>query len=213
MILEHLVVGRLSSNCYLVGCAQTHQAIVIDPGDDADRILAAIEEHALTVSHLVLTHFHFDHILAAEEVRQGTGAHLAIHYLEADYLREPPPLFRFYSPAVPHGLRADVLLHDGDTLEIGTMQAHVLHTPGHSPGGISLWIKQEGVAFVGDLLFQRGIGRTDLAGSSARELVRSIQEKLFVLPDETIVYPGHGPATTIGEEKRDNPWVSQRTPR
>ncbi|MBC7236046.1 MAG: MBL fold metallo-hydrolase [Chloroflexi bacterium] len=207
MILQRLVVGPLSSNCYLVGCDETREAMIIDPGGDAEEILAAVEKHKLHVTLVVLTHFHFDHALAAKPVCQATGARLAIHYLEVGYLREPPVLFRLFSPEVPRGLEADLLLHDGDVLQIGTLQARVLHTPGHSPGSISLWLEQEGVLFSGDLLFQDGVGRTDFPGSSAWELMRSIQERIFTLPEETVVYPGHGPETTVGTEKRYNPWV------
>jgi hydroxyacylglutathione hydrolase len=208
MILEHLVVGQLSSNCYVVGCDQTHKALVIDPGGDADAILEAIEAHALQVTQIVLTHFHFDHVLAAGDVRAATGAVVAIHASEVQALQKPPALFRFFSPESP-SLKADLSLQDGDILEVGTLRVEVLHTPGHSPGSISLWIEGEKVLFSGDLLFQRGVGRTDFPGSSAQDLLRSIRERVFALPDETVVYPGHGPSTTIDAEKRGNPWVRE----
>ncbi|OGO05001.1 MAG: hypothetical protein A2Y73_03060, partial [Chloroflexi bacterium RBG_13_56_8] len=159
-------------------------------------------------SLIVLTHFHFDHVLAVEAVRAETKASLAIHHTEAAYLKNPPPLFRFFSPHAPNGIVADRLLEDGDHLEIGDLTVEVLHTPGHSPGGISLWIAQERVVFSGDALFRSGIGRTDFPGASYEVLLRSIRERLFALPDNTKVYPGHGPPTTIGYERQTNPWAS-----
>lgn len=207
MILKTLVVGRFQTNCYLVASEQTHEAMIIDPGGDAKQILAAINSAGVQVKQIVLTHFHFDHISAVDSVRSQTGARVAIHRDEAALLAEPPALFRFFIPNVPHGLVADHLLQHGDTLNIGELVVQVLHTPGHSPGGISLWIASEGVVFCGDALFREGIGRTDFPGSSHEVLQRSIRERLFSLPDETIVYPGHGPRTTIGHERKYNPWV------
>lgn len=210
MILRPLIVGKLDTNCYLVACERTREALVVDPGGDAPDILAAIEELKLTVRCIVLTHFHFDHILAAPEVRERTRAPLAIHELGAPLLAEPPALFRFFSPDIPQGLTADRVLRDGEHLRLGEVDVEVLHTPGHSPDGISLWIAKEKAALSGDLLFNGGVGRTDFPGSDAATLVRSVRERLFPLPDEVAVYPGHGPKTTIGQERRNNPWVGER---
>ena len=206
MILKRLEVGQLGSNCYIVGCSRTRRGIVIDPGADAGKIQNAIQETGLIIELIILTHYHFDHVMAAGEVQDTTGAKLAIHTAEADLLADPPPLFRFFSPATP-ALQADRHLYDGDRLELGDLEIDVLHTPGHSPGGISLHIMAEGVLFSGDALFREGIGRTDFPGSNPSVLVSSIREKLYTLDDETIVYPGHGPKTTIGWEKRNNPFV------
>ena len=208
MILRQLVVGRLSTNCYMLGCERTREAMVIDPGGDAGSILEAVVELDLQVQQIVLTHSHFDHILAADELRSATGAGLAIHSSEASMLTDPPALFRFFAPQTPRGLVADRLLDDGDILSVGELQAEVLHTPGHSPGGISLWMAEEGIVFCGDTLFQQGVGRSDFPGSDHETLMRSIRERLYALPDETVVYPGHGPSTTIGHERQHNPWVS-----
>jgi hydroxyacylglutathione hydrolase len=214
MILKTLVVGQLKTNCYLVACEHTREALIIDPGDDADEIMAALASLGagsqlapFQARHIVLTHFHFDHILAAEALRLKTGASLAIHRDDADALSDPPALFRYFSPGALRGLKADRLLEDGEMLHVGELVVQVLHTPGHSPGGIALWIATEGIVFGGDTLFREGVGRTDFPGCSAEELLRSIRERLFALPDETVVYPGHGPATTIGHERRHNPWV------
>ena len=207
VILCTLVVGPLQTNCYLVGCERTRQAMIIDPGADADKIMAAVVRLGLKVTQIVLTHSHFDHILAVDPVRSETGAVVAIHEHEAEHLTQPPTLFRFFAPNIPEGLVADRLLHDHDLLSVGDLKARVIHTPGHSPGGVSLYVASEGVVFCGDSLFRDGVGRTDFPGSSHHLLVRSIRERLFALPDETTVYPGHGPQTTIGRERRHNPWI------
>ncbi len=206
MILRTLQVGPLASNCYLVGCERTQEGLLIDPGDDAPRIRQALEQTGLHIGLIVLTHYHFDHTAAAEALRQATGAPLAIHADEAELLRNPPALFRYFRPSIPM-LQADRLLKDGESLAIGGLEIVVLHTPGHSPGGISLHIPAEGVVFSGDTLFHQGVGRTDFPGGDKEVLEASIRNKLYVLPDETWVYPGHGPETTIGWEKRHNPFV------
>jgi len=208
MIIRTLEVGALRTNCYLVVAEPSRQAVVIDPGGNADVILAALRELEATVRLIPLTHFHFDHIMAAPEVRRATGAPLAIHEAEATLLAQPPALFRFAYPDTP-GLTADRLLRDGDELTFGEVTLQVLHTPGHSPGGVSFYCAGEGVVFCGDVLFAEGVGRTDFPGSSGEQLVRSVRERLFALPDDTVVYPGHGPATTIGHERRSNPWVGE----
>jgi len=208
VILRTLEVGTLHTNCYLLGCERTHQAMIIDPGGNAERILALVDDLGLQVDLIVLTHFHFDHVLALEAVRSGTGAEVAIHEADAGHLTDPPMLFRFLAPPVPRGLVADRLLRDGDLISVGDLRAQVLHTPGHSPGSLSLYLASEGAVFSGDALFRDGLGRTDFPGCSHSTLVRSIRERLFALPDETAVYPGHGPETTIGRERRHNPWVA-----
>lgn len=208
MIVRTLEVGMLRANCYLVVSEASREAAVIDPGGDPSVILGTLEELGATARAILLTHFHFDHIMAAPEIVRATGAPLAIHEAEADLLARPPALFRFARPDVPR-LTADRLLHDGDTVVVGDVSLEVLHTPGHSPGGVSYYVKDEGVVFCGDALFAEGVGRTDFPGSSAELLARSIRERLFGLPDETVVYPGHGPSTTIGHERRANPWVGE----
>ena len=207
MILRTLAVGQLDTNCYLVACERTHEGLVIDPGADAEEILNALTTLEVRVGQIVLTHYHFDHVLAADALRRATGASLAIHESEAALLTKPPALFRFFAPQTPQGLVADRLLRDGDRLNVGDLCVEVLHTPGHSPGGISLWIDSEGVVFSGDTLFREGLGRTDFPGGDQELLLHSIRERLLALPEETIVYPGHGPATTIGYERQHNPWL------
>jgi len=207
MILRTLMVGDLGTNCYLVACSETRAGLVIDPGGHAARILAAVRELAIDVQLIALTHFHFDHILATDEVRDATGAPLAIHRAEGDMLTHPPALFRMFAPGTPAGMVADRLLDDDEVLEVGALRIQVLATPGHSPGGVSFWVADEDVVFSGDALFREGVGRTDFPGSNSRVLVRSIRERLFALPAETVVYPGHGPSTTIAHERARNPWV------
>lgn len=210
ILLERLVVGRLQTNCYIVGCAQTNETMIIDPGDEAERILKAVHAAGLETTDIVLTHFHFDHILAADALHEETGAMLHIHESEADHLRHPPTLFRAFSPDIPQGLEADNLLQEGDALSVGDLNIRVLHTPGHSPGGVSLWLPEEEAIFCGDTLFREGLGRSDLPGGDHQALIRSIREKILTLPKETRVYPGHGAPTTVVHEKRHNPWLVSR---
>ncbi|MFP3896766.1 MAG: MBL fold metallo-hydrolase [Anaerolineales bacterium] len=210
MLLEHLVVGRLQTNCYIVGCQQTDKALIIDPGAEAERLLESVRATRLEVTDIVLTHFHFDHILAANPLRKATGATLHIHENEAEYLCHPPDLFRAFSPNIPQGLKADNLLQEGDIFPVGRLNIQVLHTPGHSPGGISLWLPEEEAVFCGDTLFREGLGRSDLPGGDHQTLLKSIHAKLLALPKETRVYPGHGAPTTVAHEMRHNPWLATR---
>ncbi len=207
MILKTLVVGPLETNCYLLGCERTHQAAIIDPGDDSVDILLAVRELGLEVVWILLTHFHFDHVLAAHAVQRTTGARVAIHAEDAPLLHHPPAALRAFGPAASSSLRVDRLLADGDALSVGEVNIQVLHTPGHSPGSASFYLAREKAVFSGDALFCEGVGRTDLPGGSYQVLLESITHRLLALPDDTTVYPGHGPATTIGHERLHNPWL------
>jgi len=208
MILRALAVGPLATNCYILGGEEDRRGLVIDPGDEAERIAAEIVAEGLCVQAILLTHSHFDHVLAADALRAATGAPIAIHTAEADWLAHPPAPLRAYVDPWP-AFSADRTLADGDVLEVGALTVRVLHTPGHSPGGASYWVAGEGVVFCGDALFREGIGRTDLPGGDGETLAQSIRERLFTLPEETIAYPGHGPSTTIGHERRRNPWLGR----
>jgi len=182
--------------------------MIIDPGAEAGNILKMVQQMGLSISLIVVTHAHIDHIDALRAVKERTNAQFAIHEAEKELLSTAPPmsvvaslgLSPFKSPPQP-----DRLLEDGDRIDVGDLHFEVLHTPGHSPGGICL--SGHGVVFSGDTLFNFGIGRTDFPGGSYEHLMKSIREKLMVLSDETIVYPGHGPATTIGDERRGNPFL------
>ncbi len=207
MILKVLVVGPFASNCYIVGSPSTKQGLIIDPGAEAGAILRTVRQTGLSIALMVVTHAHVDHIGALREVKEKTNAEFAIHEAEVQLLSTTAMrlltslrLSPFRSPLQP-----DRFLKDGDRINIGDLQFEVLHTPGHSPGGICLL--GQGVVFSGDTLFNCGVGRTDFPGCSHERLLRSIQEKLMVLPDDTVVYPGHGPPTTIGDERRCNPWL------
>ena len=204
MILERLVVGPLASNCYIVGSEVTGEGMIIDPGDEAEQILSKINDLQLDIKLIVLTHGHIDHIGAVKEVCKATGAEICVHADDAQSLkgwRMGSMLGSFY-PAPPP---PDRLLKDEDNINIGDLHFLVLHTPGHTPGGICLL--GHGVVFTGDTLFNYGIGRTDLLGGSQHQLLTSLHTKLMVLPDNTIVYPGHGPESTIGAERSGNPYL------
>jgi len=206
VILRTIHVGITQTNCYIVGCEETHEGVVIDPGGNPKRILKAIEESGLTIRYVLNTHCHFDHMGANADVVAATGAPLALHPAELPILQSRGGA-TWFGVQVKESPMPDVELEDGQVLEVGTLRFQVLHTPGHSPGGVTFYLKEQGVAFDGDALFQMGIGRTDLPGGDWDTLARSIREVLFALPDETIIYSGHGPETTVGREKRSNPWM------
>jgi hydroxyacylglutathione hydrolase len=205
MILERLELGQFASNCYIVGDESTHEGFIIDPGADSGHILKKVKAHGLTIKTIVLTHTHPDHIGAVKPVKEATKAEVAVHADDAGALKSPMggmPGFSIQS-APP-----DRFLKGGDSVKAGNFNFLVLHTPGHSPGGICLL--GNGVVFTGDTLFNSGIGRTDFPGGSYNQLFTSIYTKLMVLPDATIVYPGHGPESTIGDERRGNPFLRGR---
>ena len=208
MILHALVVGPFMSNCYVVGDEKVRKGIIVDPGADADGIMSTVGRLGLSIDTVVLTHTHVDHLGATREVIEGTSASLAIHELEAQG-QSYKAITRMFGPFIGGSFGkmpgTDRLLKEGDFIEAGELRFKVLHTPGHSPGGLCL--QGEGVVFTGDTLFNLGIGRTDFPGCSFDDLMRSIRTKLLVLPDDTIVYPGHGPSTTIGAEKRWNSFL------
>jgi len=206
LIIATLPVGLIQTNCYVVGCQETKEGAVIDPGGHPQRILDEVKRLGLNIKYVLDTHAHFDHTDANGVVVQATGASLALHPQDLPLLKNAGGAAFFGLEADPSPL-PDLELHDGDELEVGKLRFRVLHTPGHTPGHVCLYEPAEEVLFDGDVLFYRGIGRTDLPGGSWRQLMDSIQRVLFALPEDTVVYSGHGPATTIGEEKRLNPWL------
>ena len=208
MIVKTLVVGPFASNCFIVGSESTRKGIIIDPGADANNILNTVRDQGLSIVLIVATHNHIDHVGALRSVQDATGAKYAVH--KADAKEAMPVIFgRMMGLMLGSSLRRapnpDTFLKDGDVIEIGDLKFKVLHTPGHTRGGISLL--GDGVVFSGDTLFNLGIGRSDLAGGDYGQLMDSIMTKLMVLPDSTIVYPGHGPETTIGAEKKWNTFL------
>jgi hydroxyacylglutathione hydrolase len=206
LIIAALPVGMIQTNCYIAGCEETKEGVVIDPGGHPERILTEIERQGLTVKYILNTHAHFDHTDANGAIVAATGAPLAIHPKERSLLQDS-------GGAALFGLRADpspppdMALNDGDELKVGTLCFQVLHTPGHTPGHVCFYEPTEGVLFDGDVLFHQGVGRTDLPGGSWQQLMDSIQHVLYALPDETVIYSGHGPVTTLGQEKQVNPWL------
>lgn len=209
MILEMLTVGPFMSNCYIVGSEVTKEGLIIDPGAEAEVILDSIRRLKLSVALIVATHSHIDHVAALSQVKEVTGAPFAIHEAEAKGHHIPGELAQMVTEMMGHPSRSlpepDRLLCDGEVIEIGDLRFTVLHTPGHSPGGISLLVP--GMVFCGDTLFNLSVGRTDLPGGSYATLMNSIFTKLMVLPDETRVLPGHGPESTIGIERKYNPFL------
>ena len=203
MIIKKLVVGPIASNCYIVGSEATKEGMIIDPGADADEILKSVRELGLKIKLILLTHRHPDHVGAAAQVKEATGAKVAAHVEAAKYLPQSPSYI--FEPPYQASPYPDRLLKGGDSIDIGELHFTVLHTPGHTPGGISLM--GQGAVFTGDTLFNYGIGRYDLADGSYKQLMDSIHTKLMVLPDDTKVYPGHGPDSTIGTERRANPFL------
>jgi len=204
MIVHTLTLGPMQANCYLLECEETHSAIVIDPGDDADAILDVLEKRKLNLEFIVNTHGHIDHISANADLKKKTSAKLCIHRLDADMIVNPQKNLSSFIGREISSPSADKILDDGDNLEVGTIILKVIHTPGHSPGSICLLA--DDVLFTGDLLFAGGIGRYDFPGSSYNQIMESLN-KIMELEDNLVVYPGHGPITAIGEERDTNPFL------
>ncbi|MDP8242468.1 MAG: MBL fold metallo-hydrolase [Candidatus Hinthialibacter antarcticus] len=201
-----LAVGPLQSNCYLLFDDETQNAVVIDPGADGPQIEAAIRERGLTPLMVLNTHGHGDHIAANGHIKDAFDVPLMIHGGDAPMLTDPEKNLSIFLGTPITSPAADRELNDGDSLEFGDHAIRVYHTPGHSPGGVSFYIGN--LLFPGDALFKQSVGRSDLPGASHEVLIAGIRNQLLVLPDDTIVYPGHGPATTIGDEKLDNPFLN-----
>jgi len=207
MFLKKLVVGALETNCYLIGCEKTKKAAVIDPGgeEEVDLILNLLQENNFDLKYIINTHGHIDHIAGNRKLKGKTMASLLIHKLDADMLVDTNKNFSIFMGKEICSPPADIFLKEGDEIILGSLKLTVFHTPGHTPGGISLIL--DNVIFTGDTLFAGGIGRTDLPGGSYQDLQRSIKEKLLILGNGKIIYPGHGPDSTIGEERRTNPYL------
>lgn len=205
MILKALAVGPIMANCYILGCERTKSAAVIDPGEDADRILMKLAEDKLTLKYIINTHGHFDHVGGNAALKKASEAGLVIHPADEHMLSELGMTAASFGLSTENSPPPDRTVNEGDIITFGDISLKVLHTPGHSAGGISLLTDK--IVFVGDTLFAGSIGRTDLPGGDYNTLISSIKTKLLVLDEDTKVYTGHGPATTIGQEKRVNPFL------
>ncbi|MCU0560482.1 MAG: MBL fold metallo-hydrolase [Desulfobacterales bacterium] len=205
MIITPLAVGPIMANCFIVGCEKSRAAAVIDPGDEADRILMALADAGLTVTQIINTHGHFDHVGANARLKKVTGAPISAHASDAPLLGQLSRMAAMWGMSAEDSPPPDRLIDEGDRIVVGELTFRVIHTPGHTPGGVSLLV--DGHLFVGDTLFAGSVGRTDFPGGDFETLKASIQKKLFVLGDALCVHTGHGPDTTIGAEKRHNPFV------
>ncbi len=211
MIIETFPVGLLQCNCTILGSAQTREAIVIDPGDEIDKVLARLKKHSLAVKYIIATHAHIDHVGGFSELKAATGAPVYLHQGDLPLYEILPVQAQMLGIAAPPATEIDHQLAQGDELGIGEIKIKVHHTPGHTPGSICFHLPDdEARLFSGDTLFMRGIGRTDLWGGSFEQIMDSLHRKVMALPDETVVVPGHGPATTIGYERANNPWLQRQ---
>ena len=206
MIFKSLEVGPLSVNCYIAACENSREGIVVDPGGDVDQIVSLVQQHDLKIHTIINTHGHFDHIGGNNLAMLTFGARLLIHEADAPMLGRSAAVARQYGLQGENSPEADAYLVDGMDLFFGACRLKVFHTPGHTQGGCCLYFEEERKVITGDTLFADSIGRTDLPGGSHEQLLESIRTKLFTLPDDVIAYPGHGPHTTIGHEKRCNPY-------
>ncbi len=207
MIIKSLVVGPISTNCYVIGDPETKVGAVIDPGGHHKKVMRAIEDTELNIKYILATHGHFDHVYGLRELVEELGVDFLIHEDGEPFVADSVGRARNWGFTMDPSPLPTGYLREEEPLILGKLEIKVLHTPGHSPGGVSLYIESEGVVFVGDTLFARSIGRTDFTGGSFEVLSESIRNKLYTLPDDTIVYTGHGPKTRIADEKRGNPFV------
>jgi glyoxylase-like metal-dependent hydrolase (beta-lactamase superfamily II) len=207
VIHEILRVGMLQCNCSIFGDEQTKEAIVVDPGDNIDEILGVLRRHALRVTAIVITHAHIDHIGGAAKLKAATGAPVMMNASDQELYDHLDVQASWLGMEAPTRTEVDTSLRDADVLTLGPAEFRVLHTPGHTQGSLSLWIPAENKLIAGDTLFRDSIGRTDLPGGNPRQILRSIEDKLLPLPEETLVIPGHGANTSIGREKERNPFL------
>ena len=204
MIHEILPVGPLQCNCSIFGDERSGEALVVDPGDEVSSVLETVARHGLTVKAIVITHAHIDHIGGAAKLKKATGAPVYMNPEDATLQNMMDAQAAWIGVRTPERVEIDIAAKDGGKMVVGVTEFHVLHTPGHTQGSISLWIPAEQKLLAGDTLFRDSIGRTDLPGGDGRQILRSIHEKLMPLPDDTVVIPGHGESTTIGREKQFN---------
>ena len=210
MIHEILPVGPLQCNCSIIGDEATRQAMVIDPGDDIDDVLAILGKHDLEVKQIVITHAHIDHVGGAMKLRAATGAPILLNQNDLALLKMLDAQAAWVGMAAPGQVEIDQSVGNADTVRAGSLSANVLETPGHTEGSICLYFPAENKLIAGDTLFAGSIGRTDLPGGSFEKIIRSLHQTVLALPDDTVVVPGHGPLTTIGEERESNPFLGKK---
>ena len=209
MIHEIIAVGPLQCNCSVIGDEGTREAMVIDPGADINDVLALVSKHGLTVKQIVITHAHIDHVGGAMKLRQITGAPILLNQNDYALLKMLDVQASWVGMASPGKVEIDQELGEGEKLRAGSLEANVLHTPGHTEGSVCLYFPAQQKLIAGDTLFAGSIGRTDLPGGSLEKIMSSLHQRVLALPDETIVVPGHGPLTTIGEERERNPFLTR----
>lgn len=209
MIIKQLIVGTMEVCCYIIGCSKTNKGAVIDPGGDVQRILATVSEMGLTIEKIIATHGHPDHVCGNRELKEATGADIVYHKIEDEFFNQPDVSNYFSMLGLEASPPADITVEENDIISVGEEKLKVILTPGHTPGGICLYNGPD--LITGDTLFVGGIGRTDFPGGSYEELIQGVKEKLLILPEDTVVWPGHGyggTRSTIGQEKRTNPYFS-----
>lgn len=207
MIHEIIPVGPLQCNCSIVGDETSREAIVIDPGDEIESVLSILKKHNLTAKQIVVTHAHIDHVGGAMKLKAATGAPILLNQNDTALLKMLDVQAAWLGMRSPGAVEIDQSVKDGDAVKINGLEANVLHTPGHTEGSVCLLFAPQQTLLAGDTLFAGSIGRTDLPGGSYDKIIRSLHDKLLVLPDEIIVVPGHGPTTTIGDERESNPFL------
>jgi glyoxylase-like metal-dependent hydrolase (beta-lactamase superfamily II) len=209
MILKTLVVGPISANCFIIGDSTTNEGAIIDPGGNARWIVQVVKETGLAIQFIIATHGHFDHNAAVAPLKEALQCDFLLHKDDLPFVKRSKNTAMNWGISIDQVPDPDRYVNEGDILKVGGLELEIIHTPGHSPGGISLYIKSEGILFSGDTLFFSSIGRTDFDGGSMSQLQNSIREKLYTLPDNTVVYTGHGEQTTVGGEKTHNMFVRQ----
>ncbi|PLX49012.1 MAG: MBL fold metallo-hydrolase [Desulfobulbaceae bacterium] len=209
MLIRQKVVGSMAVCCYVLGCEETKKGVIVDPGGDEAAILALCKEEGLTIEYIIATHGHPDHVCGNRKIKEATGARIVMHAADDAFFNKPEVHQYFSMLGLEHSPAADILVQDGDTITFGKQTLQVIHTPGHTPGGICLYSGSD--LFSGDTLFVGAIGRTDFPGGDMGQFMDSIRQKILTLPDDTVIWPGHGyggSQSTIGEEKRSNPFIT-----